>query len=51
MTLRGFRYELDGQDMVLGSSLGVSNEIKEGRESATVDFSEGILIAVESRDA
>ena len=51
MTLRGFRYELDGQDMVLGSSLGVSNEIAEGRESATVDFSEGILIAVESRDA
>lgn len=48
VTLRGFRYELDGQDMVLGSSLGVSNELAEGREIATVDFSEGILIAVES---
>lgn len=51
VTLRGFRYELDGQDMVLGTSLGVSNEMAEGRESATVDFSEGILIAVESGDA
>ncbi len=50
VTLRGFRYELDGQDMVLGSSLGVSNELAEERESATVDFSEGILIAVESGD-
>lgn len=50
VTLRGFRYELDGQDMVLGSSLGVSNEMAEGRDSATIDFSEGILIAVESGD-
>ena len=48
--MRGFRYELDGQDMVLGSSLGVSNEMAEGRDSATIDFSEGILIAVESGD-
>lgn len=48
VTLRGFCYELDGQDMVLGSSLGVSNELAEGREIATVAFSEGILIAVES---
>jgi len=50
VTLRGFRYELEGQDMLLGSSLGVSNEMGEGRETASVDFSGGILIAVESGD-
>lgn len=50
VSLKGFRYELDCRDMVQGSSLGVSNEMAEGAETAVVDFSEGILIAVESRD-
>lgn len=50
VTLRGFRYELDGRDMFLGSSLGVSNELAEGQDAATVEFSEGILIAVESQN-
>lgn len=50
VTLRGFRYELNGQDMLMGSSLGVSNELAEGHDAATVDLSEGILIAVESQN-
>ena len=50
VSLRGFRYELEGVDMYFGDSLGVSNELAEGSESASVEFSEGIMIAVESGD-
>lgn len=48
--LWGFRYELDGRDMVIGDSLGVSNEMGDGKDSAVVEFEDGILIAIESRD-
>ena len=50
VSLRGFRYELAAQDMLLGDSLGVSNEMAEGCQTARVDFSQGILVVVESRD-
>ena len=36
--------------MTIGDSLGISNEIGEGKDSALVMLEEGILIAVESRD-
>lgn len=48
--LRGFKYELDGQTMTLGDSIGVSNELAEGQEAALIEFGDGILIAVESKD-
>lgn len=50
VSLRGFRYELEGRDMVIGDSLGVSNEMEDGKDSAVVEFEDGILIAIESRD-
>lgn len=50
VSLRGFRYELEGQDMMFGDSLGVSNEMAEGCQTARVDFTQGILVVVESRD-
>lgn len=48
--LQGFRYELDGGNLLLGDSIGVSNELAEGYKTATVSFRDGILIVVESRD-
>lgn len=50
VSLKGFRYELDRKEMTIGSSLGVSNEIGAGEDTALVLLEEGILIAVESRD-
>lgn len=50
VSLRGFRYELDRKVMVIGDSLGVSNEMGEGKDAALVMLEEGILVAVESRD-
>ena len=50
VSLKGFRYELDRKVMTIGDSLGISNEIGEGKDSALVMLEEGILIAVESRD-
>lgn len=48
--LRGFKYELDGQNLTLGDSLGVSNEMGEGKEAGLVEFGDGVLVVVESRD-
>jgi thiamine pyrophosphokinase len=48
--LRGFKYELDGQNLTLGDSIGVSNEMGEGNEAGLVEFGDGVLIVVESRD-
>jgi thiamine pyrophosphokinase len=48
LTLGGFKYPLDHITMTSGISLGVSNEIT--REEAYVEFSEGILLVVESKD-
>lgn len=50
VSLQGFRYELEKQDMVLGDSLGVSNELARGCQTARVDFTQGILVVVESGD-
>lgn len=48
--LRGFKYELDGQTLTLGDSIGVSNEMGEGKDAGLVEFGDGVLIVVESRD-
>lgn len=48
--LKGFRYELHGRTLVLGESIGVSNEMGSGKDSALIKFDKGILIVVESMD-
>jgi len=50
ITLRGFRYPLEGYSMELGAECGlcVSNEIRD--REAVVDFSGGLLLAIESKD-
>lgn len=48
--LKGFRYGLENGTLTGGDSLGVSNELMEGRDSASISLQEGILIVVESRD-
>ncbi len=50
VTLRGFEYTLEEYTLTIGNSLGVSNEMAEGADTAQVSFQEGILIVVESRD-
>jgi thiamine pyrophosphokinase len=48
VTLHGFKYNLT--DYVMGgfNSLGISNEIVD--ETASIDFKDGILLVIESRD-
>lgn len=48
VTLTGFKYPLKEALLTLGNSLGISNELtaKRGR----IDFKEGILICIESKD-
>lgn len=48
--LKGFRYGLENGTLTSGDSLGVSNELLEGEDSASISLQEGILIVVESRD-
>ena len=48
VTLTGMKYPLLDAPLVRGSSLGVSNEVT--GETARIDFREGILILVLSRD-
>jgi thiamine pyrophosphokinase len=48
LTLKGFKYPLNSITLSPGSSLGISNEILE--EEAAVEFTNGILLVVESRD-
>lgn len=48
LTLKGFKYPLNGYCLTIGSSLGVSNELvmEEGR----VEFEDGVLLCLETRD-
>ncbi|MDF2541791.1 MAG: hypothetical protein K0S47_1509 [Herbinix sp.] len=48
LSLFGFKYPLDRIILLSGSSLGISNEIKE--DQALIDFTEGILTVFETRD-
>lgn len=49
VTLRGFKYPLKDHTVYRDSTLCVSNEILE--EVATVEFTDGIFVVVEARDA
>lgn len=48
LTLTGVKYPLNHISYMAGSSLGISNVIIE--EKASIEFSEGILVAIESKD-
>lgn len=48
LTLTGFKYPLNNASLSIGKSLGVSNEIIE--DTANIEFKNGILIVIESRD-
>jgi len=48
VTLRGFKYPVEHLTFYREKTLGISNEITE--EEASVEFSKGIFIVVESRD-
>ena len=48
MTLNGFKYNLTGYTMDGFNTLGISNQIVE--EEAKIEFKEGILLVIESRD-
>lgn len=48
VTLLGFKYSLKEDDIHLGDSIGISNELVE--DKARIIFEAGILIVVESRD-
>ena len=48
MTLTGFKYPLYHATLDSFHSIGISNEIE--AEEAVVDFTDGILILVESAD-
>lgn len=48
ITLKGFRYPLKDKDIRIGSSLCISNELTE--EEGSLEFQEGILICIESKD-
>ena len=50
VSLSGLKYQLKGEDIVLGSSRTVSNEFTEDSDKAYVAFDSGILIAVQSKD-
>lgn len=48
ITLTGFKYTLDNDNLSIGISLGISNEIVE--DIAHIDIKNGILIVIESND-
>lgn len=48
VTLKGFHYPLENHTLLLGNSLGISNEIEE--EVAEISFEKGILVVIESMD-
>lgn len=48
--LRGFKYEIENAVLTIGDSLGVSNEMGEGKAEALLEMESGVLIVVESKD-
>lgn len=48
LTLTGFKYLLKNDSLLIGKSLGVSNEIVE--DVARIELKKGILIVIESKD-
>ena len=50
LRLSGLKYELEGVDVIKGSSRTVSNEFAEGIDKAYVSFDSGILTVIQSKD-
>ena len=50
LRLSGLKYELEGVDVIKGSSRTVSNEFAEGVDKAYVSFDRGILTVIQSKD-
>ena len=50
LRLSGLKYELEGVDVIKGSSRTVSNEFAEGVDKAYVSFDSGILTVIQSKD-
>ena len=48
LTLTGFKYPLHDYTLLIGTSLGISNEIV--TDTAHIEMNNGILIVIESRD-
>lgn len=48
LTLKGFKYPLNDYSLLIGKSLGVSNEIIQ--DIAQIELKKGILIVIETRD-
>ena len=49
LTLKGFKYPLNGYCLTIGTSLGVSNELS--MEEGQVIFEDGVLLCLETKDA
>ncbi len=49
VTLNGFRYPLFRRACLRDTTLGISNEITE--ETATIEFTDGIFLVIESKDS
>lgn len=49
--LSGLKYPLDGEDLTIGKSLTVSNEMAEEADEAIISFDSGVIIVIEARDA
>lgn len=49
VTLQGFLYPLKNRTLIPGESIGVSNEVID--EEATIEFDQGVLMVIESKDA
>lgn len=49
--LSGLKYILDGEDLTIGKSLTVSNEMADGTDEAMISFDTGVIIVIEARDA
>ena len=48
LTLKGFRYGMDGGELAFVSSLGISNEITD--KTGKISFTEGKLLLMETKD-
>lgn len=48
VTLKGFKYETDQVDFLMGDSLGVSNELLE--ETGSIEYEQGVFLVIEAKD-
>lgn len=48
VTLKGFKYPLVERELIIGESIGISNELTE--ETGYIELKQGVLIVIEARD-